>query len=765
SHHLAYVIYTSGSTGTPKGVMVEHRQVNNFIHGMMKETKLGNYESILCLTTISFDIFGLETFAPLTQGLKIVVANEEESRSGEKLAAVIEKNGVEVMQSTPTRFKMLLENHRFQHAVKGVKTLLVGGEELPENLWEELKEYPFTVYNMYGPTETTIWSTAKCLGKEDSITIGKPIQNTKLYVLDQHAQLVPPGVLGELFISGDGVARGYFNREELTQEKFVQNPFEPGERMYKTGDLVRWLPDGDIEYAGRIDNQVKIRGFRIELGEIENRLVSHDQIKEAVVAAKTDERNQKYLCAYVVCHETLDKLGIKTYLKECLPDYMIPSYFMELESIPLTNNGKVNRNALPEPDANGLILNAYEAPHTEIQDKLVTIWKDVLGVETIGIHDNFFDLGGHSLKATVVMSEIHKVLQMEVPLKELFANPTISELSRHIEMSEVNLFETIKRCEEKEYYETSSAQKRMYTVQQLEKGSTAYNMPGIFELGGKVDQGRIENAFKQLVQRHEALRTYYETVDGDIVQRIQPNEAFTLTFSQVDGTDVTAIAKAFIRPFELDKAPLFRAELAQSHGGRYLLIDMHHIISDGVSMSILIREFTKLYQGELLEPLRIQYKDFAQWQNEFLQSGGLKKQEAYWQNQFQGDVPVLHLPYDYERPAVQSFEGDSVKFTLDEDMTEGLRKMAREEEATLHMVLLAAFNVLLSKYSGQEDIVVGVPIAGRPHADLQNIMGMFVNTLAMRNQPGKEKTFKAFLAEVKENSLQAYDNQSYQLEE
>jgi iturin family lipopeptide synthetase B len=453
-------------------------------------------------------------------------------------------------------------------------------------------------------------------------------------------------------------------------------------------------------------------------------------------------------------------------LKERLPEYMIPSYMMELDFLPLTNNGKINRTALPEPDINGLISSDYVEAQTALQETLVTIWREVLGVETIGIHDNFFDLGGHSLKATVVMSDIHKLLQIEVPLKEIFTSPTIFELSNYIEKkSTVNVYETIEPCEEQDFYETSSAQKRMYSVQQLDRCSTAYNMPGIFELEGEVDQHRIETVFQQLVKRHEALSTSYETVDGEIVQKIWPNEEFQLIFRELPASDIADIAKSFIQPFELDQAPLFRVELAVVSGKQYLMIDMHHIISDGVSMSLLLKEFTKLYNGEILEPLRIQYKDFAQWQNAYLRSGGLEQQAAYWKEQFQGNVPVLHLPYDYERPAIQSFEGDSVHFTLDEEMTEGLRGVAREEGATLHMVLLSAFNILLSKYSGQEDIVIGVPVAGRPHTDLQNMMGMFVNTLAMRNQPGKEKTFKEFLKEVKENSLQAYDNQSYQLEE
>ncbi|WP_343780302.1 amino acid adenylation domain-containing protein [Virgibacillus salarius] len=764
-HQLAYVIYTSGSTGTPKGVMVEHQQVTNFIYGVMRETNLGSYERILCLTTVSFDIFGLETFVPLTQGLTVVMAKEEETREGEKLATVMTKHQVDVMQSTPTRVKMLLENDSFTDALTRIKALLVGGEELPKSLWKELQGYPFTVFNMYGPTETTIWSTVKKLESTDRITIGKPIQNTELYLMDSNRKLVPIGVHGELCIGGDGVARGYFNREALTKERFIDHPFKPGERLYKTGDLARWLPNGELEYLGRMDNQVKVRGYRIELGEIESRLISHPAIKEAVVVAREDEMNQKYLCAYIVAKDFVDKAEVRTYVKEGLPDYMVPAYYMELQTIPLTHNGKVNRKALPKPEMQ-YITNAYEAPQTTTQKKLVIIWQHVLGVDAIGIHDNFFDLGGHSLKATMVMGEIHKALEISVPLKEIFNRPTIQELSNYIETEGlINPYEQIEPCEEKEYYQTSSAQKRMYTVQQLDQESTAYNMPAIFELEGDVNRERMEATFRQLIERHEVLRTSYKMVEGEITQKIMSHLDFHLPVRTVDETDKTVLVQNFIRPFSLEEAPLFRAEIMKSQGTDYLLIDMHHIISDGVSMSILVQEFAKLYNGDKLAPLRIQYKDYAEWEQHYLQSGQMKKQARYWKEQFQDEVPVLQLPYDFERPAFQRFEGDSISFTIDGATTKQLQELAKQEDVTMHMVLLSTFTIQLARYSGQEDIVVGVPIAGRPHADLQNIMGVFVNTLAMRHRPNKHKTFSEFLKEVKENSLQAYDNQNYQLEE
>ncbi|MDO3679095.1 non-ribosomal peptide synthetase [Paenibacillus ehimensis] len=766
---LAYVLYTSGSTGNPKGVMVEHRQVNNFIHAIVSETELHHCASILCLTTISFDIFGLETLVPLTHGMKVVIADEEEGGDGTKLAALIERHGIGAMQSTPSRLKMLLEHPAFGRALGGLSKLLVGGEELPAALWQRLRSFGQPeVYNVYGPTETTIWSTAKRMqGEAVGLTIGKPIGNTQIYIVDAHHQLVPIGVPGELCIAGDGVARGYFNRPELTTVKFVDNPHAPGTRMYKTGDLARWLPNGEIEFLGRIDNQVKIRGYRIELGEIENRLIRHESVKEAVVTARAGEQQQSYLCAYVVAREggEIDKAKLKQHLKECLPEYMIPSYFVRLDSIPLTSNGKVDRKALPAPDRSGLLVSDYEAPQSGIQEALADIWRGVLGVGKIGIHDNFFDLGGHSLKATIVISEIHKQLQIEVPLRELFRYPTIQELSAYIEGSEARAYEAIEPCGEQAWYEASSAQKRMYAVQQLDKRSTAYNMPGVFELEGEADAARIETALKRLVHRHEALRTSFLTVDGDIVQRIEREPAFTMAVRQGGQTDIQTVAAEFVRAFELESAPLFRAELAESAGKTYLLIDMHHIVSDGVSMSILVKEFVRLYNGESLEPLRIQYKDFAAWHNKRLRSGELERQEAYWTGQFEDGAPLLTLPYDYERPAVQSFEGGKLHFALGEEATLGLRAIAREYEATMPMVLLSVFTILLSKYSGQEDIVVGMPAAGRPHADLQPMVGMFANTLALRNGPEGGKTYGAFLQEVKDGLLRAHDHQSYPLEE
>ncbi len=465
----------------------------------------------------------------------------------------------------------------------------------------------------------------------------------------------------------------------------------------------------------------------------------------------------------MVSDKDIATLDLRNYLKKSLPEYMIPSYFMKLGKMPLTANGKLNRKSLPKPEIE-INLNEYEGPRNETEEKLVKIWEEVLGTEKVGINDNFFELGGHSLKATVLTSKIHKELNKEIELKEVFNYPTIKELSKYIESMEDNPYSRIEKVEEKEFYETSSAQKRMYILQQFNKDSVTYNMPVVFELEGNVDKERIEEAFKKLCTRHESLRTYFKIIEDKVVQKIDNSYEFKL-LNRKDDKEIKEIIKEFVRPFDLDKAPLFRVELVENSEKIYLLMDMHHIISDGISMSILIKDFTEIYNGENLTPLRLQYKDFAAWQNNFLKSEEMKKQEEYWLNRFGDEIPVLNMPTDYERPPVQSFEGDNVSFEIDKELTSNLRKLAKETGTTMHMVLLSALNILLSKYSGEEDIVIGTPVAGRPHEDIQDIVGMFVNTLALRNKPEGDKKYIDFLKEVKENSLEAYENQSYQFEE
>lgn len=611
----------------------------------------------------------------------------------------------------------------------------------------------------YGPTEATVDAAFYvCDRKRDSgrtrLPIGKPVPGARLYVLDGGGTVQPAGVAGELYIAGTGVARGYLNRPELTEERFLDDPFYPGERMYQTGDIARWTEDGLVEWLGRSDGQVKVRGYRIEPGEIEAAIRRIDGIREAAVTARTDHGDTA-LYAYIEGRKSDD---VRAELAARLPAYMMPAQFIEMTEWPVTPSGKLDRRALPAPDG-AADRQAYTSPRNVTEMKLCALWEEVLKNGPVGIRDHFFERGGHSLKATALVSRIAKEFGVQVPLQDIFARPTVEELASVIQDLEESPYEAIQPAKTQDTYPVSSAQKRMYVLQQLEDGGVGYNMPAVLELTGPLDHGRLEETFRQLVERHESLRTSFETgPDGEPVQRIHDGVPFQL--------EDAGSADAFVRPFRLDEAPLFRAALVKESDERHLLLtDMHHIISDGVSVNTLIKEFGELYAGRTLAPMRLQYKDYAVWQRAFQQKEGYRKQEAYWLKRLEGELPVLELPADKPRPAVRSFAGGTVSCTLDAETASGLHRIARDHGSTLYMVLLAAYNTLLARLSGQKDIIVGSPIAGRPHKDLEPILGMFVNTLAIRTEPKADKRFTDYLAEVRQAALEAYEHQDYPFEE
>ncbi len=772
-HNLAYIIYTSGSTGKPKGVMLEHSGVVNTLYALKNKYPIQQNDAYLLKTTYTFDVSVSELFGWFMGAGRLVILKPDGEKEPMEILRAVRKYRVTHMNFVPSMLRVFVQTlEGTTEKPETLKYIFSAGEALSLELAESFRHIVpnIRLENLYGPTEATIYATRYSLSEQKDgmrITIGKPIENTKAYIVDTKGRTQPIGVVGELCLGGAGLARGYLNRPELTAEKFVDNPFELGTRMYRTGDLVRWLPDGNIEFLGRIDHQVKIRGYRIELGEIENKLLSHEAVKETVIISRDDNDGNKYLCAYITGDEDIKVSELREYLSNSLPDYMIPSYFIQLEKLPLTPNGKVDRKALPKPEGSILTGVEYEAPRNITEEKLVNIWREVLGIDGIGINDSFFELGGHSLKATSLAAKIHKVLNVEIPLREIFEAPTIKGISEYIKDREESIYSSIEPVKEKEYYEMSSAQKRIYTLQQLEPNSTSYNIPGVVELNGELDTEQLKEAFNKLIQRHEALRTSFEVLEEGLIQKVHSKVKFNIEeYMAEEDKGIQEIVKGFIRAFDLSKAPLLRVGLVRVNPNKHILMyDMHHIISDGVSMGILIEEFTQAYAGEELTPLRIQYKDFSEWQNKMFKYEKIKAQEEYWLKQFEGEIPVLNLPIDYQRPALQSFEGASEKFEIDKELTKKLRQIARTTGSTMYMVLLSTFNILLSKYSGQEDIVIGSPIAGRPHADMEIIIGMFVNTLAMRNYPSGEKTFNEFLREVKENALEGYDNQDYQLEE
>jgi amino acid adenylation domain-containing protein len=787
-HQLAYVIYTSGSTGKPKGVMIQHRALYNFIIGMTQRIEFRPGKKILALTTISFDIFGLEIFLPLSCGLGVVVAKESHQQDIRKLEHLILTSGVDMLQATPTRMQMFTLNRGNVPYLRNLQEILVGGEPFPPKLLEDLTQMTRAkLYNMYGPTETTIWSTMMDLSGRDNITIGTPIANTQVYILDKYHFLQPPGVVGELCIGGDGVGRGYLNRPELTAEKFIlaHSSWLIADRkainravkfpmsyelsaisyIYRSGDLARWLPDGNIQCLGRIDHQVKVRGYRIEIGEIEERLLNHKEVKKAVVIAKEDEFGDKYLIAYIVSTNELPVSELREYLAVQLPGYMIPGYFMRLEELPETATGKLNRGGLPEP-VTEFFQKKYTAPGNRIEEKLLVIWSLLLSPgRPLGIDENFFALGGHSLKATIMAAKIHRHFNVKVPLEEIFKKRTIREIARYINRSVQDRYHTVQPTEKKEYYALSSGQKRLYFLQQMNYNETSHNMPAAWTMEGLLDINRLKSTFKKLIQRHEVLRTTFEKIGREPAQRIHQEVEFRIHCDEAAPEAVDQIIEIFVKPFDLSLPPLLRAHLVQIGPEKYiLLVDLHHIISDGISTGILIHDFSILYQGQNLPKIYIQYKDYTQWQNRERKSNYSREQERYWLKEFAGEIPVLTLPEDFPRPAVKSYEGSLVTFEINEKTSDALKKLALETGATLYMVLLSLYLVLLGKISGQEDIVVGSASAGRRHAELEKIIGMFINTLALRNYPRADKSFKNFLGEVKKRTLEVFENQDYPFE-
>nr|WEY96124.1 amino acid adenylation domain-containing protein [Bacillus subtilis] len=771
-NHLAYVIYTSGTTGKPKGVMIEHKSVVNTLTDLEKRFPLGIDDAILLKTNYTFDVSVTELFGWFIGKSKLVILKPGLEKEPEALINIIEKNKITHINFVPSMLQVLLNELRQINIKKlqSLKYVFSAGEALPvKTIKEFYSALSSRLENIYGPTECTIYATYygtdRTMKGLVNTPIGKPLGNVQAVVL-KDLELQPIGVPGELCISGVGLARGYLNRPDLTAEKFVDHPFIPGEKLYRTGDLARWLPEGNIEYLGRIDHQVKIRGYRIEIGEIETVLLNMEAVQEAIVVAHEDDNGDKALCAYYVASESFAVSEMKEKLSVQMPSYMIPSYFIQLEKMPLTSNGKIDRKALPLPDRNTQTGVKYVAPRTSIELKLVEIWKEVLSLKQVGIRDNFFDLGGHSLRATDLVSKLYKLLKIKVSLRDVFNHPTIEQLSRIISVVEDQSFTSIPAVEQRESYPVSSAQKRMYILHQLEGGELSYNMPNLMVVEGELDVTRLESACIQLIDRHESLRTSFKLLDGELKQLIHDKVNFKVEVRKVRPEDLDEYIQGFIRAFDLKQAPLFRVQVLEFTSTKHMiLMDMHHVISDGVSMTVIMQELFQLYEGAQLPELRIQYKDYAVWQQNEMNQEQIRKQGAYWLETLGGDLPVLQMPTDYARPATRNFKGARVEFTIDEHRSEALQQLAMQTGSTLYMVMLSIYTLMLSKYSGQEDIIIGSLIAGRPHADLDRVVGMFVNTLAMRNYPTGEKTFEQFASEVKENALRAYENQDYPFEE
>ncbi len=789
STDLAYSIFTSGSTGRPKGVLIEHGHVHHLVVGL-KQRIYDRYRALAPLkvglvSPFVFDASIKQIFAALLQGYCLCIIPEQVRTDVEQLFEYYRRRFIHVADGTPAHIGMLTEAMSESRSHPGVKHFLIGGEVLSQGVVENFFNHipagaPRPVLtNIYGPSECTVDTTAFDITDNtryhrNDIPIGKPMPNSRVYIVDAHQNPVPLGVTGELCIGGSGVGRGYLNDPSLTHSKFQSHPTLLATTIYHTGDLARWLPDGNIVFAGRSDHQVKIRGFRIELEDIQAQLGRHPLIKETIVMTRQDQTGDKYLCAYIVWNMAATESNVselRDYLSRELPEYMIPSRFIRLVALPLTANGKVDRRRLPSPESEAGKI--YSPPRDSLEEKLVETWADLLGKEKekLGIDDNFFEIGGHSLKATILISRMHKSFNVKIPLTDIFRGPSIRELAARIRKANTQDFNAIPLVEKKEYYPLTSAMTRLYFEQQLDPQSTAYNISSVAQLEGALDTHRFTTVFQLLLERHESLRTSFQLLAGQPVQKVHETAEvpFTVVYDQLD-IHVTPIEKAiapFFAPFDLAQPPLMRVGLFKTGATQHVfIVNINHIIADGTSIAILCREFMALYNKKTLPPLRVQYKDFSQWKHQqlLLEDQSLEKQEQFWLGQFSGELPVLNLPYDYPRPPRKSSAGAIYETVVGETETEQILALATQENVTLYILGLSLFNVLLMKLSGQEDIIVGSPNAGRLHTDLEPMIGMFVNTLPLRNHPGGQLTFKAFLKEVKERTLEAFANQDYAFE-
>jgi amino acid adenylation domain-containing protein len=770
---LIYIIYTSGTNGDPRGVPIEHRGVVNYTLWRIKNYRFTQNDVTLQLLSYCFDGFVSNFFTSLLSGGTLVMIPDNKKLDPEYIREEMKTRRITNTSLVPEMYKMLLDTvdgGSLQH----MRFVVLAGEKAGKNLIERsLTEHPgITLINEYGPTETSVTAAVNLhLDRYAANVIGKPLTNTAIYILDDVYSILPIGVPGEICISGAGVGRGYLNNETLTAEKFIPDPFNPKWRMYKTGDLGRWLPDGNIEFLGRIDNQVKIRGSRIELEEIEHQLQQHDSVKDAVVQVWEDEAGDKVLCASIVSGSTGapkagEISGLREHLAQQLPNYMIPAYFVEVPVIPLTSSGKLDRKKLPRPEFK-TDRDKYVPPCSPVELKLTQMWAEVLGIEQelIGIDSNFFHLGGHSLKATMLVLNIHKKFNAKIALGKFFKKPFIRDLAQYVSESSGERHQLIPPVEERDYYEMTAAQRRVYIMQQTGQENISYNLPQTLYIDREIDKNKLGKAFRELIDRHEPLRASFVTLNERPVQRVHKKVPFKMEYNE-NGGEVKDLVEKFVRPFDLESPPLLRVEIAKITDARYLwIIDMHHIIGDGVSRRILTEEFMKLYMGEEPQPLRVQYKDYAHWLDSDEVKKEIKRQEAYWLEIFKEEPPVLNLPTDFPRPQVRSFEGSVSRFEIEKETVQILKKLAIRNEATMYMLLLAIYNVLLLKLSGDDDIVLGIGTTGRWHSDLQNIMGMFVNTMALRTYPQREMTFKDFLAQIKTRVLGAFENQEYQFDD
>ncbi|MEH2026173.1 amino acid adenylation domain-containing protein [Nostoc sp.] len=788
--NLAYVIYTSGSTGTPKGTLVPHRSLTNLIEH--HQAKMTTGVGVLQFASLSFDVSYHEIFAAWGLGGTLYMIPEGDRKDLDKLIQLLAFEPIAKVFLPVTIWQQLAEIYGDEeHLFQNIREAIACGEQLQITqpmikLFQRLENC--RLYNFYGPTEADLVTAYTFSNQPEEWPIyppiGKSAVNVQVYLLDRNLQPVPIGVPGELYVSGDGLARGYLNRPDLTNQKFVPNPFYNSKfkiqnsKLYKTGDLARYLSDGNIEFLGRIDDLVKVRGFRVELGEVEAVLSKHPLINQAVAKVFGQSAREKYLVAYFVPiqGQTLTLEQLRNFIQDQLPDYMIPSAFVQMESFPLTFNGKVNRRILPEPTTSRPELaQTFVAPRTPTEEILAGIWRDVLGLEQVGIYDNFFNLGGHSLLATQVISLIRKAFKVELPLRSLFESPAIATLARTVETAtkqelapDIIPFKVGRSCDG--VLPISLTQLEFWFFEQFYPGNPVYNLPLVYRVTGSLDVKALEQSLREIVRRHETFRSTFKVENGQVVYTISPEPVFD--FAVVDSQNIPETEakrqaeKEIKQPFDLARGPLLRSKLWRlSETEHLLVVTTHHIVADGWSFSVLTQEMATLYEAFSqskrfsLNELPIQYADFAHWQRQLLQGQVLESQMQFWKQHLGVTPPVLQLPTDYPRPPVRTFTGARQTLVISKDLTKALKALSQQEGATLFMTLLAALKILLFGYTGQPDIIVSSTVANRTRPETEGLIGFFVHLLPFCTNLEGNPTFRELLRRVREVALGVYAHQ------
>ncbi|TGO02960.1 hypothetical protein PN36_15280 [Candidatus Thiomargarita nelsonii] len=783
-----YVIYTSGSTGKPKGTAIYHRGLVNLLNWYCKAINLSPNDKTLIISALGFDLTQKNLLAPLMVGASIYVPNLVQYEPS-RLVDLIAQARITWINCAPSAFYPLLETSRALdwQQLSSLRWVILGGEPIQLKLlkdWLNHNKSKCALINSYGPTECTDVSSAYVVAdaEVDTVPIGQPVANTRIYILDNRHRALPQGIPGELYIAGNGVARGYLNRPELTAEKFIEvELFGKKERIYKTGDLARWLPDGNLEYIGRIDNQIKIRGFRIELGEIETVLAQHDTVKDVAVIVHQTDKNKR-LIAYVTVNNKQLITELRDWLKTCLPDYMVPAHLQVLKALPLTPNGKVDRQILEKRAAEEnftLETTSYVAPRTVEEKWLANIWANVLGIERVGIHDNFFELGGHSLLANQVISRIRDSFNVELSLRTLFNKPELAALAEIVKTAKSRVqFPTITIQPKDEAKILSFGQEWFWLLSQYDSQSWAHNMFYAWQLSGTLNVHILRRVACELVKHHQSLRLCFPEFQGhptvEILSAYDPltvSDLTNLTTAEREPQLKTEARQQSQHLFDLKTGPLFKLHLVQLAEQQYLLfMTVHHIIFDGWSSGILLAEIQQRYiayhqQQDLHLPVpEIQYTDFAAWQRAGLQGELFKKQLDYWVNQLQYAPELLKLPTDYPRPEIQHNQGGIVNLQIPKVRLEQLNRLARQHNCSLQMVLFSSFVLLLNRYSGQNDICIGVPRVMRHQRQTENIVGLFLNMLILRTQVSPQASFADLLQQVRQRALDAYAHQDMPFE-